>query len=128
MVFSPFHLTCVHARCRPSLWLHLCSCQTAASPLHRGLLQRLLKEHDEVQLSALGTAVSTMVSVAEILKKEGYVVEKGEAAAELSGWALPCSRPYHFCEPGTCLAAWQPPCSCPGRFAGHCLAVARSLL
>jgi len=40
--------------------------------------QRLLKDHDEVQLSALGTAVSTMVSVAEILKKEGFVVEKGE--------------------------------------------------
>lgn len=40
--------------------------------------QRLLKEFDEVTLSALGTAVSTMVSVAEILKKEGFVVEKSE--------------------------------------------------
>lgn len=41
------------------------------------LAKRLLKEHDEVQLSALGTAVSIMVSVAEILKKEGFVVVKG---------------------------------------------------
>lgn len=41
------------------------------------LSKRLLKDHGEVQLSALGTAVSTMVSVAEILKKEGFAVEKG---------------------------------------------------
>jgi hypothetical protein len=47
-------------------------------PDPRSAPQRLLKEHGEVQLSALGTAVSTMVSVAEILKKEGFAVELGE--------------------------------------------------
>lgn len=38
-------------------------------------LQRLLGEHDDVQLSALGMAVSTMVSIVEILKKDGLAVE-----------------------------------------------------
>jgi DNA-binding protein len=32
------------------------------------LLQRLLQEHGEVHLSALGIACSSMVTVAEILK------------------------------------------------------------
>lgn len=40
------------------------------------LSKKLLAEHGEVQLSALGFAMSNMVSVAEILKKEGMVVEK----------------------------------------------------
>lgn len=39
------------------------------------LLQRLLGEHEEVHLSALGMAVSTMVSIVEILKKDGLAVE-----------------------------------------------------
>jgi hypothetical protein len=51
-------------------------------------LQRLLGEHEEVHLSALGMAVSTMVSIAEILKKDGLAVEtsKHNAAAH-SSWA-----------------------------------------
>ena len=40
------------------------------------LAKKLLAEHGEVQLSALGFAMSNMVSVAEILKKEGMVEEK----------------------------------------------------
>lgn len=40
------------------------------------LAKKLLAEHGEVQLSALGFAMSNMVSVAEILKKEGMVIEK----------------------------------------------------
>lgn len=43
-----------------------------------GVVQRLLGEHEEVQLSALGMAVSTMVSIAEILKKDGLAVETRE--------------------------------------------------
>jgi hypothetical protein len=39
------------------------------------VLQRLLGEHDDVHLSALGMAVSTMVSIVEILKKDGLAVE-----------------------------------------------------
>lgn len=40
--------------------------------------QRLLAEHGEVHLSALGLAVSTMVSIAEILKHDGLAVETRE--------------------------------------------------
>eukprot|EP00882_Tetradesmus_deserticola_P006323 GHRQ01006652.1.p2 GENE.GHRQ01006652.1~~GHRQ01006652.1.p2 ORF type:complete len:142 (+),score=45.27 GHRQ01006652.1:146-571(+) len=39
------------------------------------LAKRLLAEQGEIHLSALGMAVSTMVSIAEILKKDGLVVE-----------------------------------------------------
>ena len=37
------------------------------------LLQRLLQEHGEVQLSSLGVAISSLVTVAEILKARGCV-------------------------------------------------------
>lgn len=43
------------------------SCATRAGP-PPCLLQRLLQEHGEVHLSALGIACSSMVTVAEILK------------------------------------------------------------
>uniref|UniRef100_A0A383WMR3 DNA/RNA-binding protein Alba-like domain-containing protein n=1 Tax=Tetradesmus obliquus TaxID=3088 RepID=A0A383WMR3_TETOB len=39
------------------------------------LSKRLLAEHGDIHLSALGMAVSTMVSIAEILKKDGLAVE-----------------------------------------------------
>jgi DNA-binding protein len=39
-------------------------------------LQRSLQEHGEVQLSALGVAISSLVTVAEILKSRGLAVEK----------------------------------------------------
>jgi len=38
--------------------------------------KRLLAEHGEIQLSALGYAVSTMVTVAELLKKDKLAVER----------------------------------------------------
>jgi DNA-binding protein len=38
--------------------------------------KRLLADHGEIQLSALGQAISTLVNVAEILKKDGLAVEK----------------------------------------------------
>ncbi|GMH45217.1 hypothetical protein BSKO_13174 [Bryopsis sp. KO-2023] len=40
------------------------------------LAKRMLQEHGVVKLTALGFAMSNMVSVAEILKKDGLVVEK----------------------------------------------------
>uniref|UniRef100_A0A7S3RAA8 DNA/RNA-binding protein Alba-like domain-containing protein n=1 Tax=Dunaliella tertiolecta TaxID=3047 RepID=A0A7S3RAA8_DUNTE len=40
-----------------------------------GLGKRLLAEHGEVHLSALGFAVSTVVTVAELLKKDKLAVE-----------------------------------------------------
>ena len=41
----------------------------------RLLLQRFLQEHGEVQLSALGIAISSMVTVAEILKNKQLAEE-----------------------------------------------------
>mmetsp|Transcript_21898 Transcript_21898/g.48090 ORF Transcript_21898/g.48090 Transcript_21898/m.48090 type:complete len:126 (+) Transcript_21898:110-487(+) len=40
------------------------------------LAKRFLQQHDEVELSALGLAIATVVTVAEILKNNGLVVEK----------------------------------------------------
>lgn len=40
------------------------------------LAKKLMQQHGEVQLSALGFAMSNMVSVAEILKKDKLAVEK----------------------------------------------------
>jgi DNA-binding protein len=37
-------------------------------------MQRFLQQHDEVELSALGLAIATVVTVAEILKYKGLVV------------------------------------------------------
>ncbi|KAL0346569.1 UNVERIFIED_CONTAM: hypothetical protein Scaly_1672900 [Sesamum calycinum] len=40
------------------------------------LAKRYMQQHNEVELSALGMAISTVVSVAEILKNNGFAVEK----------------------------------------------------
>ncbi|KAK4413922.1 hypothetical protein Salat_2805000 [Sesamum alatum] len=40
------------------------------------LSKRYMQQHNEVELSALGMAISTVVSVAEILKNNGFAVEK----------------------------------------------------
>ncbi|CAI9100164.1 OLC1v1037104C1 [Oldenlandia corymbosa var. corymbosa] len=40
------------------------------------LAKRYMQQHKEVELSALGLAISTVVSVAEILKNNGFAVEK----------------------------------------------------
>jgi len=40
------------------------------------LAKRFLQQHDEVELSALGLAIATVVTVAEILKNNGLVVQK----------------------------------------------------
>lgn len=45
------------------------------------LAKRFLQEHGEVQLSALGIAVSSMVTVAEILKNRNLAVEKKVSTA-----------------------------------------------
>ncbi|KAL6523931.1 hypothetical protein OROMI_031026 [Orobanche minor] len=38
--------------------------------------QRYLQEYNEVELSGLGMAITTVVTVAEILKNSGFAVEK----------------------------------------------------
>ncbi|XP_010526208.1 PREDICTED: uncharacterized protein At2g34160-like [Tarenaya hassleriana] len=40
------------------------------------LAKRYMQQHSEVELSALGMAISTVVSIAEILKSNGFAVEK----------------------------------------------------
>lgn len=63
-------------------------------------LQRLLGEHDEVHLSALGMAVSTMVSIVEILKKDGLAVESREFGGDTQRTppeSLRASRPGPAC-------------------------------
>ena len=50
------------------------------------LLQRFLREHGEVHISAMGTAVSSAVIVAEVLKNRNLVTEKRlEKCLELVG-------------------------------------------
>ena len=38
--------------------------------------KRYMQQHEEVELSALGMAIATVVTVAEILKNNGLAVEK----------------------------------------------------
>ncbi|KAF8704829.1 hypothetical protein HU200_031067 [Digitaria exilis] len=40
------------------------------------LAKRYMQQHDDVELSALGMAIATVVTVAEILKNNGFAVEK----------------------------------------------------
>ncbi|KAJ1385119.1 hypothetical protein SESBI_41904 [Sesbania bispinosa] len=40
------------------------------------LAKRYIQQHDEVELSALGMAITTVVTVAEILKNNGLATEK----------------------------------------------------
>ncbi|XP_039124096.1 uncharacterized protein At2g34160-like [Dioscorea cayenensis subsp. rotundata] len=40
------------------------------------LAKRYMQQHDEVELSALGMAIATVVTIAEILKNNGLAVEK----------------------------------------------------
>ncbi|CAL5220878.1 g2966 [Coccomyxa viridis] len=51
---------------------------TSKKPLffYVNLAKRFLQEHGEVQLSALGLAISSMVTVAEILKSGQWAVER----------------------------------------------------
>ncbi|KAK2983067.1 hypothetical protein RJ640_006454, partial [Escallonia rubra] len=40
------------------------------------LAKRYIQQHNEVELSALGMAITTVVTVAEILKNNGFAIEK----------------------------------------------------
>ncbi|KAI3472853.1 hypothetical protein Pfo_031269 [Paulownia fortunei] len=40
------------------------------------LAKRYLQQHKEIELSALGMAITTVVTIAEILKNNGFVNEK----------------------------------------------------
>ncbi|XP_058074484.1 uncharacterized protein At2g34160-like [Magnolia sinica] len=40
------------------------------------LAKRYMQQHEEVELSALGMAIATVVTIAEILKNNGLAVEK----------------------------------------------------
>ncbi|KAJ8425308.1 hypothetical protein Cgig2_019012 [Carnegiea gigantea] len=40
------------------------------------LAKRYMRQHNEVELSALGMAITTVVTIAEILKNNGFALEK----------------------------------------------------
>ncbi|KVI01301.1 uncharacterized protein At2g34160-like [Cynara cardunculus var. scolymus] len=40
------------------------------------LAKRYMQQHNEVELSALGMAIATVVTIAEILKNSGFAIEK----------------------------------------------------
>ncbi|XP_012446523.1 uncharacterized protein At2g34160 [Gossypium raimondii] len=58
------------------------------------LAKRYMQQHNEVELSALGMAIATVVTIAEILKNSGLAVEKKITTAtvdmkeESRGWPV----------------------------------------
>ncbi|PNY12667.1 nucleic acid binding protein [Trifolium pratense] len=50
---------------------------TPANDSHKkNRIQRYIQQHNEVELSALGMAIATVVTIAEILKNNGLATEK----------------------------------------------------
>ncbi|KAI3454194.1 hypothetical protein Pfo_010857 [Paulownia fortunei] len=58
------------------------------------LSKRYLQQYDEVELSGLGMAISTVVSIAEILKNNGFVVEKKIRTLTVDMRDDPGARPF----------------------------------
>ncbi|XP_065009703.1 uncharacterized protein At2g34160-like isoform X1 [Musa acuminata AAA Group] len=58
------------------------------------LAKRYMQQHNEVELSALGMAIATVVTIAEILKNNGLAVEKKittstvDVKDESRGWPI----------------------------------------
>ncbi|KAJ8478186.1 hypothetical protein OPV22_021913 [Ensete ventricosum] len=58
------------------------------------LAKRYMQQHNEVELSALGMAIATVVTIAEILKNNGLAVEKKittstvDVKDETRGWPI----------------------------------------
>ncbi|XVF31089.1 hypothetical protein REPUB_Repub16aG0115600 [Reevesia pubescens] len=48
------------------------------------LAKRYIQQHSEVELSALGTAITTVVTIAEILKNNGLAIEKSKNLTSLN--------------------------------------------
>ncbi|CAM8963445.1 unnamed protein product [Rhodiola kirilowii] len=49
------------------------------------LAKRYIQQHNEVELSALGMAITTVVTIAEILKNNGLATEKTEVLTSTIG-------------------------------------------
>ncbi|TYI57571.1 hypothetical protein E1A91_A11G274900v1 [Gossypium mustelinum] len=49
------------------------------------LAKRYIQQHNEVELSALGMAITTVVTIAEILKNNGLAIEKTEVLTSTVG-------------------------------------------
>ncbi|KAL8498814.1 hypothetical protein ACS0TY_021955 [Phlomoides rotata] len=58
------------------------------------LSKRYLQQYDEVELSGLGMAISTVVSIAEILKNNGFAVEKNIRTLTVDMRDDPRARPF----------------------------------
>ncbi|KAK6143311.1 hypothetical protein DH2020_023659 [Rehmannia glutinosa] len=50
--------------------------QTNNENQKKNRIQRYLQQHNEIELSALGMAITTVVTIAEILKNNGFAKEK----------------------------------------------------
>ncbi|KAK8589510.1 hypothetical protein V6N13_088342 [Hibiscus sabdariffa] len=48
------------------------------------LAKRYIQQHNEVELSALGMAITTVVTIAEILKNNGLAIEKKVSTSTVS--------------------------------------------
>ncbi|XP_031127287.1 uncharacterized protein At2g34160-like isoform X1 [Ipomoea triloba] len=57
------------------------------------LAKRYIQQHNEVELSALGMAITTVVTVAEILKNNGFATEKSKYSLSLSSF-YPANLPF----------------------------------
>ncbi|CAL2245764.1 unnamed protein product [Prunus armeniaca] len=57
------------------------------------LAKRYMQQYNEVELSALGMAIATVVTIAEILKNNGLAVEKSEASIY---FYIFLQRYYHY--------------------------------
>ena len=69
--FDPILCLCVETIPGIQSCSEYCFCDCALSNI-----ERYLQQHDEVELSALGMAIATVVTVAEILKNNGLAIEK----------------------------------------------------
>ncbi|KAG4997590.1 hypothetical protein JHK84_028607 [Glycine max] len=62
------------------------------------LAKRYIQQHNEVELSALGMAIATVVTIAEILKNNGLATEKSKASSSfLLLTSLLHSNQYQSC-------------------------------
>ena len=69
--FDPVLCLCVETIPGTQSCSEYCFCDCALSNI-----EIYLQQHDEVELSALGMAIATVVTVAEILKNNGLAIEK----------------------------------------------------
>ncbi|CAL0322005.1 unnamed protein product [Lupinus luteus] len=76
------------------------------------LAKRYMQQHNDVELSALGMAIATVVTVAEILKNNGLAVEKNNKGMEEHTAQSNCSSSRDFIQPKALSAVVTGPSRC----------------